>query len=138
MKPWLFEDEEFIDPKGAWGFVYEIIDLTNNKRYIGKKQFVFKKTKTVKGKKKRTLVESDWQTYWSSSEELREKVSQFGEENFKRTILRLCYSKAECSYYELKYQMEYDVLLNQDLWYNKWISCKLHANTLKNIDIFVN
>jgi len=49
------------------GFVYIITNLTNNKKYIGKKLAKFKKTRPpLKGKKRKrkSLVESDWQTYW--------------------------------------------------------------------------
>jgi len=45
---WLFENKEF-DPADSRiddlaGFVYCITDLTNNKKYIGKKTMVYKKT----------------------------------------------------------------------------------------------
>ena len=130
MSPWTYEGEIFTDPQNAWGFVYEIIDLTNNKRYIGKKQFLFKRTKTVKGKRKRTLVESDWQSYFGSSDTLKEEILTKGIDNFERKILRICYSKSECSYWEAKYQFEYDVLLKPDEFYNEWISCKVSRRHL--------
>lgn len=130
MKPWKYLDKEFTDPGNAWGFVYEIIDLSNNKRYIGKKQFLFKKTKTVKGKRKRSLVESDWKDYFGSSEVLKNEISVKGEDNFERIILRICYSKSECSYWEAKYQFQYDVLLKPEEFYNEWISCKVSRRHL--------
>ena len=52
------------------GFVYLITNLTNNKKYIGKKLTKFKVTKKpLKGKKnkRRSTKESDWRTYWGSS-----------------------------------------------------------------------
>jgi hypothetical protein len=132
---WLYQDKQ-IDtlPDDCIGFVYLITNLENGKKYIGKKLAKFSKTtyKTVKlknGKKKRqkikSKIDSDWQTYWSSSEELRSDVAEIGEANFKREILRYCNSKNELSYYEAKYQFEYDVLLNENLWYNGWISVKV-------------
>jgi len=130
MKPWKYLKDEFTDPGNAWGFVYEIIDLSNNKRYIGKKQFLFKKTKTVKGKRKRSLVESDWKDYFGSSDILNNEISVKGEDNFERIILRICYSKSECSYWEAKYQFEYDVLLKPEEFYNEWISCKVSRRHL--------
>lgn len=130
MKSWLYEDQEFTDPGNAWGFVYEIVDLSNNKRYIGKKQFLFKKTKIIKGKKKRSMVESDWKTYFGSSDVLKNEISIKGEDNFERKILRLCYSKSECSYWEAKFQMEFDVLLKPEEFYNEWISCKVSRRHL--------
>jgi hypothetical protein len=132
---WLYGDEIINEPpEGVIGFIYLITNLSNGKKYIGKKLFLFSKVKykTVKlknGKKKRkkikSKVNSDWQNYWSSSEELKTDVKNLGTDNFKREILRYCYSKNELSYYEAKYQFENDVLLNEDLWYNRWISVKV-------------
>ena len=121
---WFYENEAFDDPQDYWGFVYIITDSVNNKKYIGKKQFYFKKTKTVKGKKKRYLVDSDWKTYFGSNLELNEQVKLNGEDKFNRIILKLCRSKSECSYYEIKYQLEFDVLLS-DEYYNSWISARV-------------
>lgn len=117
------------------GFVYEITNLTNNRKYIGKKLFKFSKSRKLKGqiRRKRFKVESDWKTYYGSNKELQTDVLQLGEENFKRTILRLCKTKAECSYFEAKYQFQYDVLLFPELYYNSWISVKVHGATIKNV-----
>jgi len=121
---WFYENEPFENPQEYWGFVYIIFDSVNNRKYIGKKQFYFKKTKTIKGKKKRYLVDSDWKTYFGSNLELNEQVKLNGEDKFTRTILKLCKSKSECSYYEIKYQLEFDVLLT-DEYYNSWISARV-------------
>lgn len=121
---WFYENEPFENPQEYWGFVYIIFDSVNKRKYIGKKQFYFKKTKTVKGKKKRYLVDSDWKTYFGSNLELNEQVKLNGEDKFTRTILKLCKSKSECSYYEIKYQLEFDVLLS-DEYYNSWISARV-------------
>lgn len=122
---WIYQGKTFSDPLGYWGFVYIIEDTKNNKKYIGKKQFWFKKTKIVKGKKKRHLEESDWRTYFGSNILLNEEVSKNGESHFKRKILKLCNSKSECSYWEAKYQFEYDALLKPSEYYNQWISVKV-------------
>jgi hypothetical protein len=122
---WIYQDKPFLDPLDNWGFVYIIEDTINNKKYIGKKQFWFKKYKTVKGKKKGYLAESDWQTYFGSNDKLNEEISTNGNEHFKRTILKLCGSKSECSYWEAKYQFEFDVILKPDEYYNQWISVKV-------------
>jgi len=123
--PWLYEGRIFReeDIGTAYGFVYRITNLTNNRDYIGKKFFTRAKTQTIKGKKKRSRVSSDWKDYYSSSEELNEDVKKFGEHNFRREILRLCKNKTECSYYEAKYQFAEDVLLTNS--YCKWISVKV-------------
>ena len=122
---WLYQGNVFEDPQEYWGFVYIIEDLFSGKKYIGKKQFKFKKYKTVKGKKKGFFTESDWKEYYGSSETLKEQVSLVGSDSFKRTILKLCNSKSECSYWEAKYQFEYDVLLKPDEFYNEWVMVKV-------------
>lgn len=121
---WLYENENFEDPQDYWGFVYEIVDTANNRKYIGKKQFYFRKTKMLKGKKKRILVDSDWKTYFGSNLELNEQVKLHGEEKFIRNIIKLCKSKSECTYWEAKFQFQYDVLLSEE-YYNGWISAKV-------------
>lgn len=115
-----------------FGFVYNITNLTNNKRYIGKKLLKRTKTKQVKGKKKRSLVESDWKAYYGSNKELQDDVSNLGAENFKREILRLCKSKGECNYFEAKYQFELQVLESED-YYNSWIQVKVHKSHLNKL-----
>jgi hypothetical protein len=126
---WLYNNVEFNDIGEYVGFVYLITNLTNDRKYIGKKNFYFSKTKTVKGKRKRTKVESDWKDYYGSNKELQEDVERLGSYNFKREILRLCKSKGEFSYFEAKYQFEKNVL-ETDEYYNSWISCKIHKKHL--------
>ena len=126
---WTYKGEIVEDIKNYIGCVYMITNLRTNKRYIGKKNFYFQKTKQVKGKKKKYKVESDWKDYFGSNEELNHHVNIFGQEQFKREILRFCESKGEMSYFEAKYQFQYDVL-ESDQWYNTWISCKIHKKHL--------
>ena len=132
--PWLHNDtlidSDIIDE--YVGFVYEITNLTNKRRYIGKKLLKRTKTKQVKGKKKRSLVESDWKTYYGSNKELQEDVIQMGASNFKREILRLCKTKGECNYFEAKYQFDLRVLESEE-FYNCWIQLKVHKSHLKNL-----
>lgn len=128
MQDWLYESTRFSDEEvlnSYVGFVYLITNLVDGRRYIGKKLFKFSRTKQVKGKRKKVKVESDWKTYFSSSEALKADVDRLGPDNFQREILRLCKTKAECSYWEAKLQFEHDVLLSEQ-WYNSWISCKVH------------
>ena len=115
-----------------YGFVYEITG-PNGRKYIGKKFFYSQKTKQVKGKKKKILVESDWKEYYGSSKELQEDVLSIGQDKFKREILRFCETKGECSYYEAKFQFQFDVLLNPKEWYNSWISCRVRRTHLKGV-----
>ena len=122
------------------GFVYLITNLTNNRKYIGKKLSHFTKTsiKTVtlksgvkKKKKIKKQVESDWKTYWSSSLELQNDVKTHGEENFTREILFYCTSKGNLSYTEAREQFANKVLEFPDMWYNGIIACKIHRNHVK-------
>jgi hypothetical protein len=126
---WFYNNVEFTDVGEYVGFVYLITNITNDRKYIGKKNFYFSKTRTVKGKRKRTKVESDWKNYYGSNKELQEDVETLGPHNFKREILRLCKSKGEFSYFEAKYQFENNVLETDD-YYNSWISCKIHKKHL--------
>jgi hypothetical protein len=127
---WLYENVVFEQiPEGIVGFVYCITNLTNSRKYLGKKNFYFSKTKTVKGKKKRFKVESDWRDYYGSNKELNADVTLLGKENFKREILKLCKSKGEFGYYEAKYQFENNVLESDD-WYNSWIMVRIHKKHL--------
>lgn len=126
---WIYKGEIVEDIGNYIGFVYMITNLRTNMRYIGKKNFYFSKSKQVKGKKKRYKVESDWKDYFGSNEELNHHVNIFGQDQFKREILRFCESKGEMSYFEAKYQFQYDVL-ESDQFYNSWISCKIHKKHL--------
>ena len=129
--PWLHNgqvvDSEVLE--NYLGFVYLITNLTNNKKYIGKKLLKRTKTKIVKGRKKRSLVESDWKDYYGSNRELAEDVQKLGIHSFKREITRFCTKKGELSYYEAKSQFAEDVLLGSD-WYNGWISVKVQRSHL--------
>lgn len=129
---WLFEGTEYVNDKGDFGFVYEIENILNGKKYIGKKLLLSAGYKTVKGKRKKIKKESDWQSYWGSSPNLTADIELHGKENFKRTILRLCSSKAECSYYEAKLQFDNDVLLDPK-YYNGIINCRINHNHLKHL-----
>ena len=132
---WIYKDLPVQDlPEDCVGFVYLITNNLSGKKYIGKKLAKFARTTyrtvklkngTKKKKKIRSKVDSDWLTYWSSSEDLKADVAALGEDKFSREILRYCNSKNELSYYEAKYQFEYDVLLDENKWYNGWISVKV-------------
>jgi hypothetical protein len=128
---WFFEGAiiDEINPQYC-GFIYIIKNKTNNKQYVGKKLLKFKKTKIIKGKKKRFYVDSDWREYFGSSEYLKEDVKLLGEDNFHREIIRFCKSKGELSYYEAKLQMDLDVLLYPDKYYNEWIMLKTRRSHL--------
>jgi len=128
MPPWLFHNEIINENllQDYCGFVYIITNLTNDKKYIGKKLLKFKRTKKVKNKKVKVLVESDWKTYWGSNKQLLEEINVLGYDKFKREILYLCKNKGECNYLEAKLQFQNNVLEDESKWYNDWIMCKIH------------
>jgi hypothetical protein len=130
---WLFEGREFQESDIAdnIGYVYMITNLTDGRRYIGKKLFYFSKTRQVKGKKKRTKVLSDWPTYWSSSPELQADVERLGAANFRRDILYLCKTKGTLSYIEAREQFSFRVLEQPEAWYNGIIQCRIHRSHVK-------
>jgi hypothetical protein len=109
------------------GFVYEITNDLNGKKYIGKKVFWNnKRTKPRKGMKngKKTRVESDWRTYWGSSRELLLDYKSQGGKGFRRRILLLCESRWEMSYHEARLQFSEEVLLRPE-YYNEYIGLRL-------------
>ena len=110
-----------------YGFIYKITNLTNDKKYIGKKQCQsIRKRPPLKGKKNKRheKIETDWKTYTSSSSELNKDLEQLGKDNFKFEILRWCDSKWELSYYEARLQFKEEVLLRND-YYNGIINVRI-------------
>lgn len=124
---WIYDNKEFTedDIGDAYGFVYCITNLTNKRKYIGKKFFTKAGRKQVKGKVKKIRKSSDWMDYYGSNEELKKEVASLGADNFKREILHLCKSKSECSYKETYEIFVRDALLIED-YYNSWVTCKIH------------
>lgn len=127
-------------PEDCVGFVYLITNTVSGRKYIGKKLAKFSKTtyKTVKlknGNKKRKKIkgkiESDWQTYYGSSDELNKDVETLGSDKFIREILYYCNSKALTSYLEAKEQFERKVLESDD-YYNGNIQVRVHGSHIKN------
>lgn len=125
---WQYLGRKFTDPdSGHLGFVYIIRNHISDRSYIGKKLFLFSKTKMVKGKKKRFKQESDWRDYWSSSDELKADITLLGKENFTREILHLCETKGMCNYLEAREQMDRRVLESAK-WYNHQIMARVHRS----------
>lgn len=136
---WLYNDKEFdpaeYDGENLAGFVYLVTDLKNGKKYVGKKNlWSVRKLPPLKGqKRKRTKIsESDWRDYFGSNEEVKLLVENDGRDRFKREILRLCKSKGEMTYFEMKEQIDREVLFRDD-YYNEFIGGKIHSKHLKGI-----
>jgi len=119
-------------PDETYGFVYRIIHIDSQKSYIGKK--ILQNTSKVKlGKKelaeyagvvgrrpsfKLAIKESNWKSYWGSNKHLKELYKTEPKENFERQILICAPTKKLLTYYEVKYQMVYQVLENPDEFFN--------------------
>jgi hypothetical protein len=117
-----FSDKEYI-----LGFIYMITNTINNKKYIGKKQcWKTIKMPPLKGKrnKRHKLKETDWKSYTGSCNDLNNDIKEHGMDTFKFEILQYCRSKWELSYYELKQQMNYDVLVAEG-FYNGIINVRI-------------
>ena len=136
---WQYNEIDFTDDLigDNYGFVYQIKNLTNGRKYIGKKFFYSAKTKIVKGKKKKLKVPSDWQTYYGSSDTLKQDVLQLGHDNFFREILHLCRSKGECGYLEAKEQFVRGVMESED-YYNSWIMVRVRKSHLKDFNVRIS
>jgi hypothetical protein len=132
-KVWLLEgkpyDPKFEDiPSEYVGFVYRITDTETGEMYIGQKRF--RKTKTLpvtktRKRRKKTLVESDWRTYHSSSEVIKENVAAGHSDRYRREILRFGYSKGDLSLIETILQIKNGVLF-KDEYLNGIINCRIH------------
>lgn len=122
---WLYENKEMMQlsdfPENCVGFVYLIKNKDNGKIYVGKKILHNTLTKALTKKqiaewtkpgkvpkKKKEVKESNWSTYYGSSKSLLEDLTD--KEKFERHVLRPCFTKKEMSYYEVYYQMKYEVL----------------------------
>lgn len=126
-------------PEDCIGFVYCITNTVNGRMYIGKKLAKFSKTTyrivklkngTKKKKRIKSKIDSDWQTYYGSNDELNKDVAQLGTDKFHRDILFYCKSKAECSYIEAREQFTRRVL-ESDNYYNGQISVRVHGSHIK-------
>lgn len=108
--PWLLDGKPFLseDIKDNYGFVYQITDRVNGRKYIGRKYFW--SVRKVTGKRKKLKKESDWQEYYSSSSKLQQLVEQHGPDRFLREILFVGKTKGEVNYMEVKLQFKLDVL----------------------------
>ena len=135
MELWYYNNKIVEElPEGTVGFVYLITNLTNNRKYIGKKLAQFKRTKPpLKGRKnkRRSTVESDWREYYGSSDELSADVAELGPQSFKREILFYCTSKSELSYVEAREQFTHKVL-ESDEYYNGHIRVRVHQKGILN------
>lgn len=132
MAHWIYEGQPVTElPENVCGFVYEIKNLTNNKKYIGRKytQSTTRKPLTKKqkesGRVRRDVVkkESNWKTYTGSNKQLNEDIKLLGKENSYFEILYFAETKGQINYIEVNLQHKKDVILRED-YYNDAIGSK--------------
>jgi len=123
--PWTFNNKPFTsaDIGNFVGFVYCIESLIDGKLYIGRKYFY--STRKVKGKSRRVKKESDWKSYYGSSDILKERVKEFGHESYRRIILSLHKTEGDCNYEEVRQQFLHNVL-EDERFLNENINGKWH------------
>jgi hypothetical protein len=139
---WLYENTQIETlPDDCVGFVYLITNKISGRKYIGKKLAKFSKTtyrvvKLKNGNKKRkkirSKIDSDWQLYYGSNDQLNRDIAELGSDNFTRQILFYCRSKAECSYIEAREQFNHKVLESDD-YYNGQIVCRIHGSHIRKL-----
>ena len=123
---WLIygKEEKFISNLDKFGFVYLITNLKNGKGYIGCKQYLmYRKLKET---------ESNWKTYMGSSKWLLKDIEEVGKEHFKFEIIAEYKNKRSLRYYELYYQMKFNVLsstlegTDEPAYYNSRVGGKFY------------
>lgn len=90
---WIYPD--LYDPEQAElfeGFVYLIECLPTGKKYVGKK--------FTRARRNGKMVESDWRRYWGSSTDLCLDLKRRGHDQFRRTILYFCLTRAATNFHE--------------------------------------
>jgi len=142
---WTYKQNKIGDisqfPENTLGFVYMTTHKPTGKSYIGKK--VLYHTKKMKigkrelakmehvvGRKpsyKLAVKESDWKTYYGSQAEIKKVLLEEGPEAFDREILKVANSKKLLTYYEVKYQMIYQVLEKPDEYFNDNVLGKFYT-----------
>ncbi len=134
MNEWIYRGQPVteLDTEKYAGFVYLITNNQNGKLYIGKKFLTTtRKLPPLKGKKRKRVVikESNWKTYCSSNDELKNG----NPDHYKREILHLCKTRAAVNQLEIIEQFKRDVLYVVDnhgerVYYNNNINGKFFYN----------
>lgn len=131
---WWYQGKELTPdmvPEWAVAFIYRIVRTGNREQhpkiYIGKKMLTSTRKKKIgiraqQKQKKETgdgrvkkvakiTKSSNWESYWSSCEEIKAGVLVYPQ-RFNREIIEFCFSKKNATYLEMKYQFMYKVLEN--------------------------
>lgn len=139
---WIYKGAVFTDqniPEGAIGFIYEMSAVISGKSvsYIGKKNFAAS-TKKPLGKKKAPIDKRKktytrvsklaYQNYFSSNDIL--KQAHKDGILIKREIVKICFSKSELTYEEVKQQFIYGVL-EHDFYLNGNIAGRFYKGKIR-------
>ena len=129
---WTFNGKpvESEDVKDFEAFCY-LIEVPDNGLYIGRKNLI-SRTKSP-GAKRRSKKESDWQHYYSSSDEIKDYVKEHGTDGVKRIILSFHKTAGDANIQEQSLQWKLDVLQNAE-FINRNIGGKFHSQPQKTID----
>jgi len=134
-------------PENTFGFVYMTTHKPTGKSYIGKK-VLFHNQKKKLGKKelaalagivgrrpsyKLVVKESDWKTYYGSQTNIKQLLLEGKKDEFERTILKVVETKKQLTYFEIKYQMLYQVLEKPDEFFNDNILGKFFTRDLADL-----
>ena len=118
------KEEVFVPNLDKFGFVYLITNLQNGKGYIGCKQYLmYRKLKET---------ESNWKRYMGSSKWLLKDIEKIGKEHFKFEIIAEYKNRRSLRYYELYYQMKFNVLsstlegTDEPAYYNSRVGGKFY------------
>ena len=136
-------------PDNTFGFVYMTTHTPTGKSYIGKKVLFHNKKQKI-GKKdlaklqgvvgrrpsyKLVVKESDWKTYYGSQKDIKQLLSEGKKGEFERTILKCVETKKQLTYFEIKYQMIYQVLEKPDEFFNDNILGKFFTKDLIDVEV---
>jgi group I intron endonuclease len=95
------DDVVYKEIRDPYGFIYITTNLVNGKRYLGQKEF----------------NQNNWKTYLGSGIAFKKALEKYGEENFSRNIIYICYSEEELNQIEYELSVFFDVVESND-WYN--------------------
>ena len=148
---WTYKSNNIKDitqfPDNTFGFIYMITHKPSGKSYIGKK-VLFHNQKKKLGKKelaaltgvvgrrpsyKLVVKESDWKTYYGSQKDIKQILVEGKKDEFERTILKCVQTKKQLTYFEIKYQMMYEVLEKPDEFFNDNILGKFFTKDLEGL-----
>lgn len=129
-------------PESTIGFVYEIVNVTKNRRYIGKKTIFSTLTKPLNkkelkaledkrsSKKKKVTKESTWRNYTGSNPDLNADIK--AGDTITKTILEYAFTKLHLTFLETEYLFTKKVLYT-DEYYNHNILGKFYKNAIPTI-----